>query len=84
MQYHYVVGYDDETEKWFLEWDTTAYFPDGNVWDNERSESSIWGYAGWFVPDEDDVETKNAAVIDGACQNILTYIIDTFPVPVVE
>ena len=36
MQFHYVVGYDTDRKRWFLESDTTAYFSDGNLWDDEQ------------------------------------------------
>ena len=74
MQYHFVVFYDDEQSKWGLEYDDTAYFPDGNVFDHKNAE---WG---WFYPEDDSQQS----VINGAAHNILNYIIDTFPVPVVE
>ena len=38
MQYHYVIGYDTEAKRWFLELDTTAYFSDGHVWDEDLVE----------------------------------------------
>ena len=43
MQYHYVVGYDTQTQKWFLESDTTAYFSDGNLWDEEQYRKEFLG-----------------------------------------
>ena len=64
MQYHYVVGYDSETNDWFVEWDTTAYFHDGNVFSNESAVRT--GY-GWIVPDEDSDELR----IDYDCLRIL-------------
>lgn len=53
MQYHYVVGYDSEKDRWFVESDTTDYFPDGNVYDDDSANRT--GYR-WFVPDEDSPE----------------------------
>ena len=41
MQYHYVVGYDSESMRWFVESDTTAYFPDGHVWDDNQYKESL-------------------------------------------
>lgn len=32
-QYHYVVYYDTADERWHIESDTEAYFPDGEVFD---------------------------------------------------
>jgi hypothetical protein len=56
MQYHYVVGYDSDNDRWFVEPDATAYFQDGNVWYQERSESADWGYFGWYPPEEGSPE----------------------------
>lgn len=64
MQYHYVVGYDSEMDQWFIESDTTAYFPDGNVWDDKQYRESFYG---WKVPDEDSPEEA----IDYAALRIL-------------
>ena len=55
MQYHYVVGYDSEIDRWFIESDTTAYFPDGNVWDDNQYRESFYG---WKVPEEGSPEEK--------------------------
>lgn len=49
MQYHYVVGYDSEFDRWFVEADTTSYFSDGNVWNHKFADET--GY-GWMVPEE--------------------------------
>jgi hypothetical protein len=76
-QYHYVVGYDDEEDRWFLELDREAYFPDGNMFDPAKADSPEWGYSGWFVPEEDHPETA----IDESVFRTLQYIIDTFPKP---
>ena len=53
MQYHYVIGYDSELMKWFVESDTTAYFPDGNIWDDSQYKESFWG---WKVAEEGSPE----------------------------
>ena len=74
MQYHYVVGYDSESMRWFVESDTTAYFSDGNVWDNKAADET--GY-GWSVPDEGSFEEA----LDVDLFRTLGYIVDTFPVP---
>lgn len=73
-QYHYVVGYNSDINKWFLEWDSSAYFPDGHVYDDARS---VDGY-GWFFPDDD---TPAEAALDEKLSRTLQYIIDTFPLP---
>ena len=74
MQYHYVVGYDSESMRWFVESDTTAYFPDGNVWDDNQYKESFYG---WKVPDEGSVEDD----LDNTLFRTLGYIVDTFPIP---
>lgn len=54
MEFHYVVGYDSEDDKWFVESDWLSYFPDGrNIYDGDRD-----GYigAGWIVPKEGSAE----------------------------
>lgn len=73
MQYHYVVGYDTDTKKRFLEYDTYAYFSDGNVWDNDIDPP----YGGWTVPDDD----SEAAILDQTLLNTLHSLIDIIPVP---
>ena len=73
-QFHYVVGYDSELNKWFVESDTTAYFSDGNVWDEQQYKESFWG---WCVPQEGSHEET----LDYHLLNTLQYIVDTFPTP---
>ena len=77
MQFHYVVGYDTETNKWFVELDTTAYLVDGNVFYPDRADSAKWGYYGWHLPEDDSDE----ALLDQTLLNTLSYIVDTFPIP---
>jgi hypothetical protein len=74
MQYHYVVGYDTDMKKWFVELDTTAYFSEGNVWSDEKYEEDDQGF---FVPDFGTPEYS----IDQTLVNTLQYIVDTFPIP---
>ena len=73
-QYHYVIGYDTEMKKWFLELDTTAYFSDGHVWDEEQYRKEFWG---WRHPMSFDSEEE----LDQTLLNTLRYILDTFPIP---
>jgi hypothetical protein len=73
-QYHFVVGYDDTSMKWFIESDTTAYFPDGNVWDTEQYERHFFG---WTVPWEGSQEEE----LDYQLLNILQSVLDNIPVP---
>ena len=74
MQYHYVVGYDSELKKWFVEFDTTAYFEGGNVWDEKKAEVE---YIGWKVP----CEGSSEEALDYNLLKTLGYIVDTFPIP---
>ena len=74
MQYHYVVGYDTETGKWFVESDTTAYFPDGNIWDDKRYKSDFWG---WFISEDGSDEES----LDSDLFKTLHYLVDTWPTP---
>ena len=74
MQYHYVVGYDSESMRWWIESDTTAYFPDGNVWDDNQYKESFYG---WKVPEEGSSEEA----LDVDLFRTLGYIVDTFPIP---
>jgi hypothetical protein len=73
MQYHYVVAYDTDTKKWFVELDVDAYFPDGHVWDRKQMEESPAGY-GWRGAEDNDI-------LDQTLLNTLYYIVDTIPIP---
>ena len=72
MQYHYVVFYDTDKKKWFVESDTTAYFSDGNLWDEEQYRQNFYG---WRVPEEDD------EALDFDLLNTLYSIVDIIPIP---
>lgn len=74
MQFHYVVGYDSEMDRWFIESDTTAYFSDGHVWDDEQYREHFYG---WRVP----AEGSDDEALDNTLIRTLGYIVDTFPVP---
>lgn len=74
MQFHYVIGYNTETKKWFVEMDTEAYFPDGSVWDEEQYEKEFWG---WVVPEDG----SEAEALDLDLLNTLECIVSTFPIP---
>lgn len=74
MQFHYVVGYDSETGKWFVEADPEAYFPDGYIFDDKMASET--GY-GWFIPEEGSPEEA----LDYELLKTLGYIVDTFPIP---
>ena len=74
-QFHYVVGYDTDQKKWFVETDTTAYFQDGNVYDDDSATQT--GY-GWFAPG-DDMPAEQS--LDFYLLRTLEYIVDTWPIP---
>ena len=77
MQYHYVVGYDSEMDKWFVEFDTTAYFSDGHMWDDEQYREHFYG---WRVPSEGSPEEA----LDQKCMNMLNSLVTIWPSPVVK
>ena len=77
MQFHYVVGFETESKKWFVDPDVDAYFSDGSVWDDDKSESSDWLVSGWFTPEEGSAEEA----LDYHLLKTLKDIIVTFPVP---
>jgi len=72
MQYHYVVGYDSVSMRWFLESDTTAYFADGNVWDDNQYKESFYG---WKVPEDSTLEEY----IDYEALKTLQALVDIIP-----
>jgi hypothetical protein len=76
MQLHYVVFYDTDTQKWGVEFDTSAYFPDGNVFDNNFIAAET-GH-GWFHPAS---ETPMESALDDSLVRLLGYIVDTWPAP---
>jgi hypothetical protein len=75
MQFHYVVFYDTDTQKWGVESDTAAYFADGNIYDDDSATQT--GY-GWFAPSDD---TPMEAALDDSLVRLLGYIVDTWPAP---
>jgi len=74
MQYHYAIGYDTDMKKWFVELDTTSYFPDGNVWSDENIQK--FGF-GWSYPEDDTA----GAALDQTLLDTLQHIIDIIPIP---
>jgi hypothetical protein len=72
-QYHYVLGYDTVSMRWFVESDTTAYFSDGNVWDEEQYRKEFWG---WRVPDGDSEDALDIDLL-----NTLYSLVDIIPIP---
>ena len=77
MQFHYVVGYDTDKNRWFVEYDTAAYFHDGNVWDDERFEAVDYGYVGWRFPDDG----SDDEALDQDLLRTLDSIVDILPIP---
>ena len=76
-QFHYVVGYDSDEDKWFVEGDPYAYFADGNVFYMDRADSKEWGWNGWYTPDEGSHEED----IDEKCSRMLDYLVPIWPSP---
>lgn len=75
-QYHYVVGFNSQTKKWFVEWDSSAYFPDGSAYDDSRTGKGMG--SGWFHPYDGAPEE---AALDEKLSRTLQYLVDTFPIP---
>lgn len=75
MQLHYVVFYDTDLKRWGVELDTIAYFPDGNIYDEEAASQT--GY-GWFGASDD---TPLEAALDESLVRVLSYLVDTWPAP---
>ena len=74
MQYHYVIGYDTDTKKWFVESDTTAYFSDGNIWDDDQHHEESWG---WKVPEDG----SDDEALDYDLLRTLYSLVDIIPIP---
>lgn len=72
--YHYAVGYNTKTNKWFVERDSSSYFPEGHVWDDDQYERKFWG---WTTPLENTPEDA----FDYELVKILEHIVDTWPIP---
>ena len=75
MQYHYVIGYDTDKKKWFVEYDTTAYFSDGNLWSDEQYQEIGFG---WMVAGDDNPEYE---ALDQTLLNTLDSILVAIPIP---
>jgi len=77
MQYHYVVGYDSEKDRWWIEADPEAYFPDGSVWDDKAAHDT--GY-GWTIPEQGSFEEA----LDLKCWHMLHSLVTIWPSPMVN
>jgi len=75
MQFHYVVSYDTDLKRWGVEFDTAAFFPDGNVYDEESAAQTGYGF---FSPTS---ETPLEEALDEQLIRLLVYIVDTWPAP---
>lgn len=73
MQFHYVIGYDTDEQRWFVEYDSEAYFPDGHIFDSTLADAT--GY-GWIPVLED---TSMDALIDQRCMNMLNALVSIWP-----
>jgi hypothetical protein len=79
MQLHYVVFYDTDTQKWGVEFDTAAYFPDGHIYDDDAAHITNSDYSyGWHTVTDD---TPITAALDDSLVRLLGYIVDTWPAP---
>lgn len=67
MQYHYVVCYDEQSQKWSVE-DETKYL-DGNVWDDVNAE--------WFWPTDGSEQDEQ----DRKCRNMIQALVPIWPMP---
>ena len=76
MKFHYVLGFDTDTQKWFVEFDTTAHFSNGNVLDNSTADIT---WSEWLDPNTGD--TPNMAVLDQTLMNTLYSLVDIIPIP---
>ena len=75
MQYHYVVGYDSDEDRWWVEFDPTAHFPDGSLWSDKAADET--GY-GWLMPEEGSREEA----LDEKCWTMLKSLVPIWPSPV--
>jgi hypothetical protein len=77
MQYHFVVGFDTESNGWWAEAEPESYFPDGNIWDRDRANSNEYGFLGWFMAEEGSMEER----IDFALFRALQSSLRSIPIP---
>ena len=77
MQYHYVVGYDSDKDRWWVEFDPTAYFPDGSIWDEKTADETNYGRK---IPDEGSFEEA----LDMKCWQMINSLVPIWPSPVVN
>ncbi len=77
MQYHFVIGFDTDNNRWWVESEPEAYFPDGNIWDRDRASSREYSFLGWFQAEDDSAEAKLDLALFRALQSSLSSI----PIP---
>lgn len=75
MEHHFVIGYDTDKNKWFVDFGDEGYFPEGNIYDAE-SETAGGYNRGWRQPKNIQEE-----VVDQKIRNVLNAVIDIIPVP---
>jgi len=72
MQYSYVVTYDSDKDKWFIDHDMIGNM-DGNVWDDDL---------GFFWPDDEHAPMSEG--IDQKCMQMLHSLVTIWPSPLVN
>jgi hypothetical protein len=77
MQYHFVIGFDTDNNRWWVESEPEAYFPDGNIWDRDRASSREYSFLGWFQAEDDSAEAK----LDLALFRALQSSLGSIPIP---
>ena len=75
MQFHYTVMFDTESDTWSVEFDPSAYYPDGNIYD----KSNDIGH-GWFFPEEGSFDES----LDHKCWQMLHSLVTIWPSPLVN
>lgn len=74
MQFYYVVMYDSDTKSWGIVDEVESYMPDGNVWDHDTSDQTMFG---WFWPDADNYPEAN--LIDERAYTMLRTLASIWP-----
>jgi hypothetical protein len=79
MQYHFMVMFDDETNKWSVDPSLYEYLTDGTIYNPNLIENGFPNdiYPGWFFPEEGSREEE----LDFELFRTLQSVVDTFPVP---
>jgi hypothetical protein len=75
MQHHFVIGYDTDEKKWFVESGIDLFFANGSVWSGGWTDNNE--NADWFYPDEATPEHT----LDTELFRTLQHVINTIPIP---